>query len=162
MGTFLFWRATKTNKCSDFQKKLIDTITTRHGCTSFWAVFYSSRRPSQIGPTADFDDAAIPPPIFSIIPSMKIWLIDAKSLDTAQQSTYHTRSILIRTACIFSTPFFSAIIIKLLQTIHVLNKEIWAQNPWFMIKSGFKSRSGYNGMCTVVYGFQRVLKIVIS
>ena len=30
----------------------------------FWAVFYSSRWPSQIGPTADFDGAAIPPPIF--------------------------------------------------------------------------------------------------
>ena len=31
MVTFLFWTATKTNyksKCSDFQKKLIDTITT--------------------------------------------------------------------------------------------------------------------------------------
>ena len=32
----------------------------------FWAVFYSSRRPSQIGPTADFDGAAIPHPIFSM------------------------------------------------------------------------------------------------
>ena len=31
LTTFLFWTATKTNyisKCSDFQKKLIDTITT--------------------------------------------------------------------------------------------------------------------------------------
>ena len=36
----------------------------------FWAVFYSSRRPSQIGPTADFDGAAIPPPIFSMPDSM--------------------------------------------------------------------------------------------
>ena len=33
---------------------------------AFWAVFYSSRWPSQIGPTADFDGAAIPPPIFSM------------------------------------------------------------------------------------------------
>jgi len=32
----------------------------------FWAVFYSSRQLSQIGPTADFDGAAIPPPIFSM------------------------------------------------------------------------------------------------
>ena len=32
----------------------------------FWAVFYSSRLLSQIGPTADFDGAAIPPPIFSM------------------------------------------------------------------------------------------------
>ena len=32
----------------------------------FWTVFYSSWRPSQIGPTADFDGAAIPPPIFSM------------------------------------------------------------------------------------------------
>ena len=32
----------------------------------FWAVFYSSRWPSQIGPTADFDGAFIPPPLFSM------------------------------------------------------------------------------------------------
>jgi hypothetical protein len=32
----------------------------------FWAVFYSSQQSSQIGPTADFDGAAIPPPIFSM------------------------------------------------------------------------------------------------
>ena len=31
----------------------------------FWAVFYSSQWPSQIGPTADFDNAAISPTIFS-------------------------------------------------------------------------------------------------
>ena len=36
----------------------------------FWAVFYSSRRPSQISPTADFDDAAIPPTIFSMMEIM--------------------------------------------------------------------------------------------
>ena len=35
----------------------------------FWAVFYSIRWPSQIGPTADFDGAAIPPPIFSMPPT---------------------------------------------------------------------------------------------
>ena len=38
----------------------------------FWAVFYSSRRPSQIGPTADFDGAAIPPPIFSMLSTNNI------------------------------------------------------------------------------------------
>ena len=32
----------------------------------FWAVFYSSWRPCQIGPTDDFNSAAIPPPIFSM------------------------------------------------------------------------------------------------
>ena len=76
--TFLFWTAEKTNyisKCLDFQKKLIDIITTSNfylkfkennendmAAQVFWAVFYSSWRPSQIGPTADFDGAAIPPP----------------------------------------------------------------------------------------------------
>ena len=80
--TFLFWTTTKTNyisKCSDFQKKLIDTITTSNfyskfkehnendmAAQVFWAVYYSSRLPSQIGPTADFDGAAIPPSIFSM------------------------------------------------------------------------------------------------
>ena len=34
---------------------------------AFWAVFCSSQRPCQIGPTADFDGAAIPPPIFSMV-----------------------------------------------------------------------------------------------
>ena len=70
---FLFRTATKTNyisKCLDFQKKLIDTITTSNendmAAQVFWAVFYSSRRLSQIGPTADFDGAAILPPIFSM------------------------------------------------------------------------------------------------
>ena len=74
--TFLFSTATKTDytsKCSDF-KKLIDTITVSNfylkfkednendmAAQVFWAVFYSSRWPSQIGPTADFDGAAIPP-----------------------------------------------------------------------------------------------------
>ena len=33
----------------------------------FLAIFYSTQRPSQIGPTADFDGAAIPPPIFSMV-----------------------------------------------------------------------------------------------
>ena len=80
--TFLFWTATKTNytsKCSDFQKKLIDNITTSNlylqfkennendmAAQVFWAVFYSSQLPSQIDPTAAFDSAAIPPLIFSM------------------------------------------------------------------------------------------------
>ena len=33
----------------------------------------------------------------------------------------------------------------LIQTIYVINKEIWALNPRFIIMSGFKSRAGYNG-----------------
>ena len=33
----------------------------------FWAVFHSSRQLGQIGPTADFDSAAIPPAIFSMM-----------------------------------------------------------------------------------------------
>ena len=32
-----------------------------------WAVFYSSQRPSQIGPTVDFDGAAILPTKFSMV-----------------------------------------------------------------------------------------------
>ena len=39
----------------------------------FWAVFYSSRWPSQIGPSADFDGDAIPPPIFSMYKSKQNW-----------------------------------------------------------------------------------------
>ena len=31
----------------------------------FWA-FFSNRQQSQVGPTADFDDFAIPPPTFSM------------------------------------------------------------------------------------------------
>ena len=80
--------ATQTNytsKYSNFQKKLIDTITTSNfylkfkennendmAAQVFWAVFYSSRRPSQIGPTADFDSAAIPPTIFSMAWNIQI------------------------------------------------------------------------------------------
>ena len=43
----------------------------------FWSVFYSSQQPSQIGPTADFDGAAIPPTIFSMAAIFEIqyfWL----------------------------------------------------------------------------------------
>ena len=40
------------------------------------AQVYSRQRPSQIGPTADFDGAAIPPPIFSMGHTFKIfWII---------------------------------------------------------------------------------------
>ena len=64
-----------------FSKRNIDLITTRNFYLKFkdnnitiqvfWAVFYSSQRPSQIGPTADFDGAAIPLPIFSMSTTQK-------------------------------------------------------------------------------------------
>ena len=38
----------------------------------FGLFFYSSQRPSQIGPTADFDGAAIPPLIFSMAQPMRL------------------------------------------------------------------------------------------
>ena len=38
----------------------------------------------------------------------------------------------------------------ILQTIYVINKEINYQNLRLTIRSGFKSRVGYNGGCTVV------------
>ena len=38
----------------------------------FGLFFYSSQRPRQISPTADFDCAAIPPPIFSMVLQKKI------------------------------------------------------------------------------------------
>ena len=43
------------------------------GRKSCLAVFYSSRWLSQIGPTADFDGAAIQPPIFSMDWSITIF-----------------------------------------------------------------------------------------
>ena len=68
--TFLFWTATKTNytsKCWDFQKKLIDTITTSNfylkfkennendmAAQVFWAVFYSSQWPGPNRPNSWF------------------------------------------------------------------------------------------------------------
>ena len=59
------------------KKKLIDTIRNFYlrfkgynendmSAQFFWAVFYSRQWLSQIGSTADFDSAAIPPPIFSM------------------------------------------------------------------------------------------------
>ena len=54
-------------------EKLIETITTSifylkqlkwHGCILFLGYFCSSQWPSQIGPTAENDGAAIPPLIF--------------------------------------------------------------------------------------------------
>ena len=51
----------------------------------FGAVFYSSQQPSQIGPTADFDGAAIPPPIFSMDPIMNTnWTLGNLKEDTSQ------------------------------------------------------------------------------
>ena len=68
LAVSMIWSATQTNhtsKCSDFQKNLIDTITTSNfylkskennendmAAQVFWAVFYSSLQPSQIGSTA--------------------------------------------------------------------------------------------------------------
>ena len=49
-------------------------------------------------------------------------------------------------------PFFTVVYNQerlILQTIYVLNKEILLWNPWFIIKSGFKSRTGFNGTYTV-------------
>ena len=40
----------------------------------------------------------------------------------------------------------------ILQTIYVPNKDMSAKNPRFIIRSGFKSRAGYNGACTVYIG----------
>ena len=40
---------------------------------AFWAVFCSSWRPSQISPTAEKDAAAIPPPIFFLMPAYGRW-----------------------------------------------------------------------------------------
>ena len=44
----------------------------------------------------------------------------------------------------------------MLQTIYVLNKEILQQNLRFIIKSGFKSRAGYDGahMVDIKYEFE--------
>ena len=42
----------------------------------FWAVFYSTQRPSQISPTADFDRAAIPPTIFSMVDQLSFFCIN--------------------------------------------------------------------------------------
>ena len=90
----MFWTATKTNyisKCSDFQKKMIDTITTSNfylklkennendmAAQVFWYVFHSSRRLIQISPTADFDGAAIPPPIFSMIDKVLSYFLSTR------------------------------------------------------------------------------------
>ena len=52
---------------SNFYLKLKENNENDMAAQVCWTVFYSSRRPSQIGPTADFDGAAIPPPIFSMV-----------------------------------------------------------------------------------------------
>jgi hypothetical protein len=68
----------------------------------------------------------------------------------------HRASLIQRTRAIIShdffTPFFTAVYIQewlILKTVYVVSMEILQQNPWFKIKSGFKSRVGYNGACTV-------------
>ena len=52
----------------------------------------------------------------------------------------------------------------ILGTIYVVNKEILQKNPRFVIKSGFKSRAGYNGACTVVISgtLTRFLDIIVK
>jgi hypothetical protein len=49
---------------------------------------------------------------------------------------------------LFHCGFFQERLI--LQTIHVLSKEILQINMRFTIKSGFNSRVDYNGACTVI------------
>ena len=59
----------------------------------------------------------------------------------------------IRSLYIFY-PIFNAVNNQewlILQTIYLLKKEMWAQNLRLIIKSSFKSRAGYNGVCTVNY-----------
>ena len=51
-------------------------------------------------------------------------------------------------------PIFSAVYNQewlILQTIYVLNNEILQKNPRCIIKSGFKSRAGYNGASRILY-----------
>ena len=51
---------------SNFYLKITENNENDIAAQVFWAVFYSSQRPSQLGPTAYFYGAAIPPPIFSM------------------------------------------------------------------------------------------------
>ena len=51
------------------------------------------------------------------------------------------------------TPFFTAVYNQerlILEIIYVVNKKVLQKNPRFIIKSGFKSRAGYNDACTIV------------
>ena len=59
---------------------------------------------------------------------------------------YRTRANISRGLYIFLSHFSLRLV---LQTIYVLNKEIWAKNPRFIIEIGFKSKAGYNGARTV-------------
>ena len=105
--TFLFWTATKTNyksKYSDFQKKLIDNITISKlylkfkdnnkndmAVQVFWAVFYSSQRPSKIRSIADFDNTAIPLPIFSMVDNQ----ICSEKLIAINENSFNFRNCMI-------------------------------------------------------------------
>ena len=63
----------------------------------------------------------------------------------------------------FFTPYFSAVYNQerlILQTIYVLNKEIFQKNLQFIIKSVFKSRVGYNSASMVYYSIGIILWIV--
>jgi hypothetical protein len=46
----------------------------------------------------------------------------------------------------------------MLETIYVVNKKFFKKNPRFIIKSGFKSRAGYNGACTV-FGYLYIIRL---
>ena len=74
---------------------------------------------------------------------------------------YSTCSI-ISPACLFITTFFIAVYkarALILETIYVVEKESLQKDLWFLIKNGFKSRTGYNGVCTAVkYLRQSMLK----
>ena len=61
-------------------------------------------------------------------------------------SKYHT-GVIISPGLFFTAVYNQEQVI--LHTIYVLNKEILQKNLLFIIKSGFKSRAGYNGMRTV-------------
>jgi hypothetical protein len=90
--TFLFEQLQRQDKskCLNFQKKLIDTITTINfylfkenngndmAAQVFLAFLHSSQQPSKIGPTADFDGAAIPPPIISMC---LLFMLNSISID---------------------------------------------------------------------------------
>ena len=55
-------------------------------------------------------------------------------------------------AFILFTPFLTAVYNQersMLETIYIVNKEILQKNLRPIIKSGFKSRAGNNGACTV-------------
>jgi hypothetical protein len=82
----------------------------------------------------------------------KIFGLIFKQIECLVGSTRTVRMPLKAAACIFLTRFFNAVYIEkrqILQAIYVLKKEILQKNPPSLVKSGFKSRAGYNGVQTV-------------